>query len=86
MILQLIDIGVRDRQAHPRLAGRMTGHVRAVLEENRDGESQVHELVISVWADCEPGMSEADIDMALMLRAARIIDRMRSRLGALPRG
>jgi len=85
MILQLIDIGVRDKQAHPRLAGRVTGHVRAVLVESRDGQEQTHELVIPVWAEGAEAMSEADIDMALMLRAARIIDRMRARLGARAR-
>src|SRR5690606_24140091 len=85
MILQLIDISVRDKQAHPRLDGRMTGHVRAVLRENRDGEEQLHELVIPVWAEIDGAMSESDIDMALMLRAARIIERVRTRLGAQAR-
>lgn len=80
MTLQLIDIAVRDRQAHPRLAGRMTGHVRAVLTETLDGQEQTHELAVPVWADIQPGSSDADIDMALMLKAATIIARLRNSL------
>ena len=51
MTLELIDIAVRDKQSHPRLAGRITGHVRAVLSETLDGNEHQHELSIPVWAD-----------------------------------
>lgn len=80
MTLELIDIAVRDKQAHPRLAGRTTGHVRAVLSETHGDRQQTHELAIPVWADIAPGASEADIDMALMLKAATIIGRLKSSL------
>jgi hypothetical protein len=80
MELQLIDITVRDKQAHPRLAGRMTGHVRAVLQETIGTQEQQHELAISVWADVPEGTSDADIDMALMLKAADIIARLKANL------
>jgi hypothetical protein len=78
--LELIDIAVQDKQPHPRLAGRTTGHVRAVLTEQLGGHTQNHELAIPVWADTAPGASEADIDMALMLKAAVIIARLKARL------
>ena len=81
MTLQLIDITVRDKQAHPRLAGRMTGHVRAVLSETVGAREQTHELAIPVWADVAPDASEADIDMALMVKAADIIARLKANLG-----
>jgi len=80
MTLQLIDIAVRDRQAHPRLVGRMTGHVRAVLSETLGEREQTHELAIPVWADLPEGSSDSDIDMALMLKAADIIARLKASL------
>jgi hypothetical protein len=80
MTLQLIDITVRDKQAHPRLEGRMTGHVRAVLSETVGEREQTHELAIPVWADVAPDASEADIDMALMVKAADIIARLKANL------
>ena len=84
MELQLIDINVRDKQAHPRLAGRMTGHVRAVLQETVGNQEQTHELVIPVWADIPAGTSDADIDMALMVKAADIVARLKARLTPAP--
>ena len=80
MELQLIDIAVRDKQAHPRLAGRVTGHVRAVLQETVGSQEQTHELAIPVWADIAEGTSDTDIDMALMLKAADIIARLKANL------
>jgi hypothetical protein len=80
MTLQLIDISVRDRQAHPRLAGRVTGHVLATLSEQLGGVDQTHQLTIPVWADVADGASAADIDMAMMLKAADIIARLKSNL------
>jgi hypothetical protein len=81
LTLQLIDISVRDKHAHPRLSGRMTGHVRAVLSETVGTQEQTHELAIPVWADVAADASEADIDMALMVKAADIIARLKSNLG-----
>ena len=78
--MDLIDIAVRDKQPHPRLHGRITGHVRAVLSEQLGEHRQDHELMIPVWADMVPGASEGDIDMALMLKAAGIIAKMKARL------
>jgi len=80
MTLELIDIAVRDKQSHPRLAGRMTGHVRAVLREELGGREQTHELSISVWADVTEETTPHDVDMALMLKAAKIVARMKNNL------
>jgi len=80
MSFELIDIAVQDKQAHPRLAGRTTGHVRAVLTETLGDRQQTHELVIPAWADTAAGASDTDIDMALMLKAAAIIARLRANL------
>ena len=81
MTLQLIDISLRDKQAHPRLPGRMTGHVRAVLTEMLDGAEQTHDLAITVWADLPPDASDADIEMALLLKGADIVARLKAGLG-----
>ena len=78
--MQLIDIQVADKQVHPRLAGRVTGHVRAVLLEMAGTQEQTHDLSIPVWADVAEGTSDSDIDMALMLKAADIIARLKSSL------
>ena len=78
--MELIDIAVTDKQPHPRLTGRITGHVRAVLSEQLGEHTQNHELAIPVWTDTKPGISEADIDMALMLKAAGIIAKLKARL------
>jgi hypothetical protein len=83
LTLQLIDISVRDKRAHPRLSGRMTGHVRAVLSETVGTQEQTHELAIPVWADVAEDASEADIDMALMVKAADIIARLKTNLGSV---
>ena len=81
MTLELIDIAVRDKAPHPRLANRTVGHVRAVLSETAGGLPQTHELSIPVWADTNPADTDADIDMALMLKAATIIARVKASLG-----
>ncbi len=78
--MELIDIAVQDKRAHPRLPGRITGHVRAVLSEQLGEHRQDHDLLIPVWTDTGPGSKDADINMALMLKAAGIIARMKARL------
>lgn len=80
MTIQLIDIAVTQKAPHPRLHNRTTGRVRAVLSEERDGRASTHELSISVWADIKASMNEHDIDMALMLKAARIVGRLKASL------
>ncbi|WP_172121760.1 MULTISPECIES: hypothetical protein [unclassified Devosia] len=80
MTYQLIDIAVAHKSAHPRLPHRVTGKVRAVLTEIRDGREQRHDLDIPVWANTSETMSEEDIDMALLVKAADILARLKSKL------
>ena len=84
MTIQLIDIAVTQKAPHPRLVNRTTGRVRAVLSEEHGGIESTHELSIPVWADTKETMSEDDIDMALMLKAARIVGRLKSSLEPKP--
>ncbi|MCS6762011.1 MAG: hypothetical protein MO846_08540 [Candidatus Devosia symbiotica] len=65
----------------PRLARRITGHVRAVLSEILDDREQTYELSIPIWANVTPVASPADIGVALMLKAAKIIARLKKRHG-----
>ena len=80
MTYQLIDIAVAQKSAHPRLADRVTGKVLAVLTEPRDGREQRHELAIPVWANTSQTMSEDDVDMALLVKAADILARLKANL------
>ena len=80
MSLELIDIALAERHDHPRLANRVTGKVKAVLTEMIDGQEQRHELLISAWIDRDEGMDDNDVDLALMVKAAKIIGRLKSRL------
>ena len=76
----LIDIAVTEKHDHPRLKGRVTGKVRVILRESRDGQDTSHELFIPAWAQFDQPASEADVDMALMLKAATIVARLKASL------
>lgn len=80
MPYDLIDIAVTEKHDHPRLPGRVTGKVRVVLRESIDGREAVHELSIPVWAQFEEPKPEGDVDMALMLKAASIVARLKASL------
>lgn len=82
--LELIDIALAEMQAHPRLADRVTGKVRAVLSENIDGQDVRHDLLVPVWTDVTQAMSEQDIELALMVKAADIVGRLKQRLSSPP--
>jgi len=45
-----------------------------------DGRQAVHELSIPVWAQFDGPRPEGDIDMALMLKAASIVARLKASL------
>lgn len=81
MSLELIDITLAERQAHPRLQNRVTGKVRAILTEELGGREQRHELLIPAWVERRDGMSEEDVDLALLVKAAEIVGRLKTRLG-----
>jgi hypothetical protein len=82
MTIELIDIALAERQEHPRLAHRVTGKVRAVLSETIDGRPHRHELMLPVWVNRHDGMSDEDIDLGLMVKAADIVGRLKQRLAA----
>jgi len=78
--LELIDIALAERQPHPRLQDRVTGKVRAILTENVGGREIRHELMVPVWLDVHAGMSEEDIELGLMVKAADIVGRLKQHL------
>lgn len=84
MSLELIDIALAERHDHPRLENRVTGKVRAVLTEIIDGQEQRHELIIPAWVQREDGMDDGDVDLALMVKAAKIVGRLKSCLSDTP--
>lgn len=81
MSLELIDIALAERHPHPRLQSRVTGKVRAVLTETLGGKEVRHELLVPVWVDVREGMSEEDVELGLMVKAADIVGRLKQRLG-----
>ena len=78
--LELIDIALAERQPHPRLQDRVTGKVRAVLTENIGGRDVRHELMVPVWVDVQAGMNDEDVDLALMVKAADIVGRLKQHM------
>jgi hypothetical protein len=78
--LELIDIALAERQPHPRLQDRVTGKVRAILVESIGGREVRHELMVPVWTDMQTGMSESDVELALLVKAADIVGRIKQRL------
>lgn len=82
MTIELIDIALSERQPHPRLSHRVTGKVRAVLSETIDGNAHRHELMLPVWVDTHAGMSDEDVDLGLMVKAADIVGRLKQRLNS----
>ena len=83
MSLELIDIALAERQPHPTLAERMTGKVRAVLTETIGGREVRHEIMVPVWMDLHEGMSDEDVELALMVKAADIVGRLKQHMGPL---
>lgn len=64
-----------DVRPHPRLAGRTEGKVRVTLRETIDGRSVDHDLTLKAWAETTPAMSLAEVNTALLGRAAVILKR-----------
>ena len=83
MSLDLIDIALAERQPHPTLAERMTGKVRAVLTETIGGQEFRHEIMVPVWMDVREGMSDEDIELGLMVKAADIVGRLKQHMGSV---
>ena len=81
MSLELIDIALAERQSHPTLSERITGKVRAVLVETIGGREVRHEILVPVWMDVRSGMSDEDIELGLMVKAADIVGRLKQHMG-----
>jgi hypothetical protein len=81
MSLELIDIALAERQPHPTLTERITGKVRAVLTETIGEEQLRHEILVPVWIDASAGMSDEDIELGLMVKAADIVGRLKQHMG-----
>lgn len=81
MSLELIDIALAERQPHPTLSERITGKVRAVLVETIGGREVRHEIMVPVWMDTRAGMSDEDIELGLMVKAADIVGRLKQHMG-----
>lgn len=87
MSLELVDIVLTERHPHPRLENRINGKVRATLVEVLDEREYRHNIDLSVWIDGKPEMSEADVELALLVKGAGIVARLKSNLnGAKPAG
>lgn len=86
MTIELIEIALAERQAHPRLPNRITGKVRAVLDETLDGRHQRHELTVPAYVDRTESMTDEDVELALMVKAAEIVNRIRARLAGAAAG
>ncbi|MBB4052317.1 hypothetical protein GGR20_001960 [Devosia subaequoris] len=84
MSVELIDIALAEHQPHPTLAKRMTGKVRAVLTETIGVREVRHEILVPVWLDVQTGMSEEDIELGLMVKAADIVGRLKQHMGVVP--
>lgn len=82
MTLELIDIALSERHSHPRLQNRITGKVRAVLAETIGGRLIEHEIFVPVWIDAAAGTPDDDVELALMVKAADIIGRLKTRLSS----
>lgn len=82
MSIEVIDFVLAERQHHPRLAGRITGKVRATLIETIGEKELQHELLVPVWVDVEDDISDEDIELRLKVKAAEIVGRLKRRLAA----
>lgn len=66
---------IADVRPHPTLGGRIEGKVRVTLRETIDRRDVDHQLTLKVWADTTPAMSLAEVNSALLGRAAAILKR-----------
>lgn len=70
---------IADVHSHPTLKGRTQGKVNVTLRETlRGGKLHDHKLTLKVWADTDESMSLADVNSALLGRAAAILKRTMS--------
>ena len=75
MPFQIKACTIADVRPHPTLGGRVEGKVKVTLRETIDRRDIDHDLTLKVWADTTPNMSLAEINSALLGRAAIILKR-----------
>ena len=63
---------------HPTVTNRTQARVKVVLREVTNQNAFDHNLTLKVWADTRPGMSSAEVNTALLTRAATILKRTMS--------
>jgi hypothetical protein len=75
MSFQIKACTIADVRPHPTLGGRVEGKVKVTLRETIDQRDVDHDLTLKVWANTTPTMSLAEINSALLGRAAIILKR-----------
>lgn len=60
---------------HPTFADRTQARVKVVLREITVHKAFDHNLTLKVWANTHTGMSKAEVNTALLTRAAAILKR-----------
>jgi hypothetical protein len=66
---------IDEMHRHPMFADRTQARVKVVLRETTSGQAFDHNLTLKVWADTNDKMSVAEINTALLVRAATILKR-----------
>ncbi len=66
---------IDEMHRHPMFADRTQARVKVVLREITPGQAIDHNLTLKVWADTNDQMSVAEINTALLTRAATILKR-----------
>ena len=66
---------IADVRPHRTLDGRVEAKVKVTLRETIDRREVNHDLALKVWADTTPAMSLAEVNSALLGRAAVILKR-----------
>lgn len=66
---------IDEKHRHPTFADRTQARVKVVLREITAHQAFDHNLTLKVWADTNDKMSAAEINTALLTRAAAILKR-----------
>jgi len=66
---------IDEKHRHPTFADRTQARVKVVLREITAHQAFDHNLTLKVWADTNDKMSAAEVNTALLTRAAAILKR-----------
>ncbi|WP_423068591.1 hypothetical protein [Devosia sp. CN2-171] len=69
---------IDDLHRHPTFADRTQARVKVVLREITAHKAFDHNLTLKVWANTHTGMTTAEVNTALLTRAATILKRTMS--------